>query len=777
MIEAVGRSNRQVIIVIKLTKFIDSIRHVRQISVALVIVYVLILIWSLPHLKSALVPDNTIEIWFDKDDPVLKSYHEFHRIFGNDRILFVAYSEKSGILNSKVLGQIEGLRKDLEKISGVARAVSLTNAKDFYRIREAGITRVEFENIFNKNRSFRITDGLRDRILTSPLVLDRYVNSTAQIAMIAVHLDPIDRIGENITKLVDEIEKVSSEAFRPNGFHLLGIDVIAHGLNRLSKQDFSFFTGSGFVLMFLIIGLIYRKVAYVLLTTAVCLLSVAGALTFHGILGFKINVFTVSCPLLITILGIVIVIHIINEHQLLLKNKGAEDSKTIARRALGTMFRPTFYAVFTTIAGFVSLVLSPAQVLKEFGILSSVGILLLFIFSILLSIIFLPLVSDTKSTDASYAFFPKLSIILTKRPIRILALILVIVSVSSIGVNNLQTDLQPMDYLPDAHKVIQDHQFMEDNWGDYTPIDIVVNVKAPFTIDERIVVEKLLDFQDELVSEGIASQALSYINAMERYAEVAHRKDLKAILKQPIGANTFLSRFSASVRETSNRLIDSSGTRMRITLIGKMISNKELEAKLAAIQLVADKHLDKLAELEMVGFPALYIEVMNSAFTSMRTSIIFSVILISIALAIFIRDLRLALLAIIPNLFPLLVIFGIMGYTDMKLDLATATVGAIAIGIAVDNTIYFLYFFKKTALSDEPFNTRLLRVYAQIGKAVILSSTVLLCGFVVMLFASLKTVLFLGTLLFSAILAALFGDLVILPLLLYGRHTIINRLK
>jgi predicted RND superfamily exporter protein len=165
------------------------------------------------------------------------------------------------------------------------------------------------------------------------------------------------------------------------------------------------------------------------------------------------------------------------------------------------------------------------------------------------------------------------------------------------------------------------------------------------------------------------------------------------------------------------------------------------------------------------GYPSLFIKVMNYAFDSMKSSLYTSFFLVFLSLVLMLKSIRTAIIALVPNVFPVILLLGFLGFSQINLDLATCTATAIVMGIAIDDTIYFLNKYQETRKVKNTLDS-IRATHQSVGKVILVSSVVMIAGFGIMLLASIKTVIYFGLLAIVSVIAAIIGDLVILPLLL-----------
>ncbi len=725
-----------------------------------------------PYLQQALVPDNELKSWFDADDPSLKAYESFQRDFGNDRIINLAFGDENGILQPAILQKIALLTQSLQEVDGVRKVWSVTNIEDFRRVKQGNTGRICYCSWFEEHPTYQISDSLRQEILASSMISNRFVHENGKLAMLILQLEDVEEIDSRIAAIVGSIDSTATAVLGAGRYHLMGTDIITTGLNQLSEQDFMRFTGLSFGLMFIIILVLYRKLLYLLLVLATVVFSVWATLSIYGLFGLRLNIFTVMTPPLIIVLGIISVMHILNEvEKQAAAGKGMPATEKPAESVLKTLQKvgiPILYASGTTMIGFLSVLVTDMSVLRQFGVFSALGIFFTLIFSILFSMLILPMQQSKAAQPIGGRIGQSLAIFavhILRRSTFYWLLLFIVLVVSLIGIFRIRVDMYPIGYFPDDHRLSQDHSFFVYQWGAYYPVDMALRADTLSITDTRMI-KAILAFEKEAQTHPQIEQTISYVQALERLAHVLYRKDLLTVLENPLLAQTFASSFKRLVRENNYSFISEDRKSARITLIGPMLSIREMETALISIEEMGKKHFHQLGDLQVRGYPALFLQAMNYAFSSMTKSLLLSFVLVSIALALMLRNVRLALIVLLPNMFPVLVLLGSLGLLDINLDLATATITAIIFGVVVDDSIHFLYHFQRERKLGVSKEKAIQSANQHVGKVILLSSLLLVAGFSLMLLAGLKTVYYFGLLSVISVLAALLGDLVLLPLLL-----------
>lgn len=724
-------------------------------------------------LKNALSPTNEISIWFAEDDPTLRAYYEFNNEFGNDRVIFLSFERKSGLIEPSALKNIQLLTEQLQSIDGVKKAWSITNAKDVRRIKQNGTSVIQFTSYFENGipASNETLAALKHSILSSPLMANRFINDEGNVGMIIIQLDPLKKIDIKRNIIIDKINEVSIKILGPQNVHLGGSDIVTYGLNQLSRHDLTLFTTLNYALMLLIILLFFPRSHYLILTILTTFTAILITLSVYGYFGYRLNIFTIIIPSLIIILGMIIVLHIINEFEILHQNKKEDEknSETV-KLAFINIYKPCLFTTLTTMIGFLSLLSSSTSVLREFGIFAALGTLLAFICAFIFSAVLLSLIKTP-----SIRFNPRALIASTlvrfsdhifRYPRVYWTVLILMVFVSAFGITQINLDMYPMGYFPSDSKVVKDHDFIREKWGNYFTIDLMLETRDKNDLRDPKMINAIIDFEKEASEQPEIRNTFSFVHIIERFSEIVYKRDLQRVLYNPFLREALIRNVTKIMGQDSGILVNEDYTKARITLIGPIISFSNLENKLIKIGEIGEKHFGDMAHLTVVGYPALFIKLLDYAFGSMIKSLFIAFILIFISMAFLLKNFKLALIAMIPNIFPIVIFLGFLGYSRINLDLATSMVAAIVLGIAIDDTIHFLTRYYRERSDNVDLISAVRKTHYHVGRIIVISSLILFLGFSILLFASIKTVFYFGLLTALSVIAALIGDLVMLPLLL-----------
>jgi uncharacterized protein len=714
-----------------------------------------------PFVLRAVVPDNSLRVWFVEDDPALIEYERFQETFGNDEVILIGYRPGGDVLEDEPLARIATLGERLMEIDGVADVYSVAEAEDL--VRDGFAYRlVRLRDHFDYD-----IDGLRETLLASPLSAGRLIDADATMALIWVQMEAREDFEEVRDRIVMDVRAEADAVLGAQNAHLGGLGVIYTALNQATQRDFGLFMGVCYVVLLALLGLIFRRVGVALAAMGVVFITTWLTLGLAGLFDRPLNAVTVTIPTLIAVFALVDIIHVLNHHAAAARRLPGSDARELAAEALRRAFRPCLYTTLTTAAGFLALTSAPISALRQFGALAAAGIVLAFLVTFGLASVALPRIRPAADRNPALGAIElglqRLFRAVWARPLATAAVIALVVIVSALGAARVTADTYTLGYLPDDDRAVRDHVALEANWGPYNPVDLLVQPLAGSRMDDPELLRASAAFSSAVTDETAVASAFGLHTLVGRYSQVRTGDD--RLMDDPANVRLAIDRLEAERSADLRRISTADFATGRIVLTGPMMSARELGNTLRDVQAVADFHFAGLAEVVPAGYPPLYVQIIERVTSSQVRSFWIALIVVTLFLAFCFRNLRLALLALPVNLFPILVMFGTMGWLGIPLDVATATVAAILLGVAVDDTIHVLHHVREAGLTMES-REALLSAARGAGRSVVLTSIILAAGFSVLMLASVTTVFYFGLLTAVAALGALVGDLVLLPLLL-----------
>jgi predicted RND superfamily exporter protein len=482
-------------------------------------------------------------------------------------------------------------------------------------------------------------------------------------------------------------------------YHMAGTGVIHKAINDMARKSSLRYLILGNVILLILLIIFLRDYRFILKTIGIALGSVGFIIIVAYLLKIEFNMIMSILPCLILFYGTSISIHILNH---------AGDIKKV--------IWPTIIAVITTCAGFSAFLFDSASLLRDFGLLAISGLL-----GGLFWAIFLYYPSTGRVTKD---LFIKPAILRLEKywNNRSLYLGLAILLLMIPGVIMIKAEIKTMAILPRDNKTVQDYSFIEQHVSYIIPVEYQVDLKKTSSAEVREWMK--------------AVYQLDEIGAMVSYLSIP---------------------FAASPRKLG--YISDDGKSGRIVFFVPVISTSEGLRLVDKIDSLSEKYFIKSKTFPRpTGSVSLYVSVAEHISSSFMRSLILAFTFVFIILFFYLRNAKLFLAAILPNILPVVAILGIMGWFRIPLDMVTFPMGCLALGIIVDDTIHFLHWYRKTG--------DLHHTLGKAGPGTVLTSLIYILGFMVFLLSDAKPVKYFGLLSITTMAAALYGDIVILPTIL-----------
>ncbi|ETR68919.1 MAG: Patched family protein [Candidatus Magnetoglobus multicellularis str. Araruama] len=711
--------------------------------------------------------DNSLEVWFLQDDPVLLNYNEFKDIYGNDEVIIAWVNPKGSIYEKKFVSVIYSICQKMEEYSLINRIVSITKAP-YLDSHEMNLI---VEDMVNKepDDSFR-PEELKSKILSNPLWEKLILN--ADQSSILILIEPV--AGQNMDAERPQIIAYVKNALKHLNYKLAGMGVVYEELNRISLKDTSLFSSLAYILLISALFIFFRRISILIAATLTIIYSSLIFLGIFGLCGQSFNMFSAILPTLIIILCLADIIHVFSHYD---KTEPGPDR---LQKTLSFVLVPCLFTTVTTGIGFSALISSPMAVLKSFGMFACLGVFLAYFVSIIFSAALLARqgqTSNSKSspigTDFLDRLIEKISAMNYQYHKWIVFAGALIVCFSVYAISTLEVDTFSMNFLLDSNPVKQDSYFFEKDYGYYVPLEVRLRPRHPDGVKNPDFLKKLSHLQKQLDNVPNLAKSTSIADIVKQLNKVltdnrqaSYRiPDTKAAVAQE------LLLYEMDSDNDISYFVDSMYTEARLTIRIPMESSKEMEEKIHLVKSKIKAMFHDTVEIKFGGYIPLYVKMMDYIMQSQIRSFMIAFIVIFAIIGLLFRSFTVILTGIIPNILPIFFTLGFMGITGINLDIATVTIAAIAIGISVDDSIHFIFMYKTQRRKGLPIKEAVDRTLKTSGKAIITTSLLLITGYLVMIFASVKSVIFFGLLIGISMVSALICDLVLLPsvLLLFAK--------
>ena len=716
------------------------------------------------------------------DNPKYKEYQEFRKRFGDDgNMLFVAV-QSDKLFKADVFADYVGLTDQLKKVPGVDDVLGFSSAVTL--IRDSTTQKFKVLPIFSPPYTQARIDSGKAVLLGLPFYRGLLYNpeTNTWLTMVKVNKEVM-----NSKKRIETVGAITSEidsfGMRQNvQMHYSGLPLIRTRMAvRVAHETTWFLLGSVLILS-IILFLFFRSISTVLMSLAVVVIGVVFALGTMDLFGYKITLLNALTPTLVVVIGIPNCIYFMNKYHTAYRDTGNKKEALILM--IGRMGIVTLFCNLTAAIGFGVFALTRSAILNEFGVVAGINIMLLFFISIILIPAVLSYLPAPEPRQMRYLENRWLAVILKRlqewtmhhrRPIYILTALVLLVSIA--GMFRLQSEGFILDDLPKNDPLYTDLKFFEKNFKGVMPLEIVIDTKRRKGLRAGTV--RLLDSIDQFsqyiaarpemarplsLEEGLKFIRQAYYGGDSSAYEVPNSTDF-AFLSQ------YLTSDSGSTKSKQNFLtqlktsfVDSNQQRLRISITMADIGSKRLPGVLAELRQKAASLFDSSKfKVEFTGTSVTYLEGSAFVIKGLRDSIQWSFLLIAACMLALFRSVRILVCSLVPNVIPLIVTAGIMGWVGVRLKPSTVIVFSIALGIAIDITIRFLVNYKqeRTGTTQAVIDT-----IGKTGISIIYTSMVLIAGFVIFCFSDFGGILALGWLTSITLVVATMTNLIFLPVLL-----------
>jgi uncharacterized protein len=762
--------------------------------------------WQARHFRI----DASADTLLMRDDPNYVQTQVVNRRFSPQEFLLVAYKPGNRpLFSEQTFRDLGTLSEKLRRLERVESVRSILNVPLFPQI-EGGISSLEDPSQWTvEQRDYsiaQIEEAFRGHPLYEDLLIDKEqtvtslqvlfrtneeleeiydrivalqgkslqgeltANEEQELSRLEERADPIERRLDKIRAAeIETIRRILTEYEGNAETYLGGLHVLGYQLIRIIRNDLIVFGGTIAATICLILFLLFRKLKWVVIPVICCGCSVLATMGLFGLLGLKTTVISSNFIVLQLILTLAIVIHLIVQYREYSADHPDWEQAEVVRKTLLRKAGPCFYAGITTSVGFASLLFSNIQPVIAFGWMMIIAMFL----SIAVSLVLFPAVmalfgreKEPKPWRFSHRILGVFTGLALEHPARIAVVGVGVLAASAGGLFLLDVENSFINYFRKTTRVHKELSFVDRQLGGSTPLDIVYTIPGAerkkdlvMTADTVLLLQRI---QHALQRHEAVGKTLSVVNFTELAKELNDGKPLTeyeltaaywtmedALREELLGA--FFAPEHAQVRFS---------VRIRDTTEG--LDRSEL---LAAIR----------GDMETLGIPetrymlsnlfVLYQDILQRLFRSqiLTLGIVYAVSMLTF-LAIF-RSVKVALIGITPNILTTLVVLGAMGWLRIPLDLMTITIAAVAMGIAVDDTIHYIHRYLEE-LDGSSADKAVERTHASVGYAILYTSLIIILGFSLLAFSDFVPSVLFGLLTGLAMFMALVFALCLLPALL-----------
>ncbi|MBC8493529.1 MAG: MMPL family transporter [Candidatus Thioglobus sp.] len=763
---------------------------------------ILLVVFAFATQLPSLTMDTSTEGFLHKTDPMRVAYDEFRDQFGRDEKLLVAI-KTTDVFDLNFLKKLEKLHKKLEaELPYITDVNSLINARNTYGNQESLIVEDLFEELPINQADI---DPQKQRALNNPLFENLLYSKDQTFTTIVIDTQTYSSFDEQGNKIVVEEEDEFADDdpretpklylsdqenteivkktqaiikdFIADDFqiYLTGSAVIAGTLKQSMQADTKSFVQKMVIAIIVVLALLFKRVSGVFLPLLAVTFTILVTLSMMAMTGTPFTIITQIMPsfLLAVITGGAI-------HLLAIFYKDlskTQDRKTSLRYAMGHSGLAIVMTSLTTAAGLWSFSFSELSPVADLGVFASSGVMIGLLFNLALLpalIAIMKIKPHTTKEDAQEhtlmdTVLLNISRISTGYPKAIIAVSSLMIVVAIFFASQLRFSHFPLEWFPETHESRVATEVVDDKLKGSITLEIIIDTgKENGLYDPTVLnkIEKASLYLDSIQTDTyFVGKTLSLVDVLKETNKALNenRAEFYTIPqdKDLIAQELFL--FENSGSDDLQDFVDSSFSKARITVKVPYIDALEYNQFITQIQAELDREFNGVATVRLTGITTLLSVIMESSINSSAVSYVIAFGLISVMMILLIGNIKIGLISMIPNMLPILFLSTVMVIFDMPLDMFTMLIGAIALGLAVDDTVHFMHNFRRYELEYNDVDKAVRLTLMGTGRAIVVTSLVLSVGFLVLLFASMSSMFNFGVLTATAIFIALMADFFLVP--------------
>lgn len=708
-----------------------------------------------------------LQPFFPEGDEALEFYQDFVSEFGtDDSYLFIAVENGGSVFDKDFLERFHQFSLDAKTLPHIKGSESLTTLS--YPLKTSfgymGLPIIHREDTTAYEEDW-------NRIKEENIFVNSFIDAKASSLVVILETDEnLDY--EQSKELLGRMEALLA-THSLGEYHVLGRAPFYKAIVELQKSELIYTTIASSVLVVLLLFLIYRKAAIIGIAFTSIGISLLLFLGVVVLMGKELTALSAFYPILILIVGVSDVIHLMDKYlKELDAGKNNASAMLVTLKSVGV---PTFLTSMTTALGFLSLLTSKLEGIRDFGLISAIGVMVTFFTVMLLGSALLVLVHKRYllRENVGYSWSSGKLLRIQKFTLNhgkyIVVGSLVFGLVCLLGITNINTNYRFYKSLPKNSRIASDFQFFQDNYAGSRPLEVAVIANNGHKISDYGVLVEMDKLEKRLQKEP-AIKSIQSLTTFYKFANKANNLNQSDYYRLPDTKEEF-ELLAKDVQKLSrkrySKFVNNDGSKARITARVLDVGSDSLVNIYQDINQFIAKHTDS----SKVGFTLTgkgYLLDINANYVrnNILQGLLAAIFLVGLLMAFIFRNLKVLFISIAVNIFPLLFCGALLGFLNIPLEATISIVFALVFGISVDDTIHFMSKYKICLAEGLPKEEALGKTFSETARALVITTLILFFGFAVMLFSNSEPSLIIGLLAAVTLLSALLFDLLLLPVLI-----------
>jgi predicted RND superfamily exporter protein len=701
-------------------------------------------------------------------------YMQFKKIFGQDASTMVIGFQSPHIFDKDVFNDWNQIGSRIQHIKGIKAVISMANIYNLEKdtLQHRFVLKPLVTHLLTNNQA---VDSVKQQLLSLPFYKGLILSDNGQSTLMAITFDSKIINTPARVPIIDIIvgEGKQFEQKHDIQVHVSGLPYIRTVASDLIKHEFTLFLSLSLLITSIILLLIFRSLYSVIFPVMVVLLGVTWSLGLLVLMHYEITILTGIIPPLVVIIGIPNSVFILNKYYY------EFSSSSNKMQALHTVIErvgiTTFVANVTTAIGFGVLCFTNSELLTQFGLVASLSIMVTFALSLILVPIIFSFLPDPKKQQSRIkdrkvmqGVLKKLDHLVHNRRTAIYVVTLILVVISSYGLLKIDVNSYVVDDLPKTSNTINDLKFFEANFKGVLPLEVSIDTKRKNGVMNQVTIQKVDKLEKLISSYPGFSRSLSLIQAL-KFSTQAFYGGKSSYYRLPEGfEGGFILSYAGKSGKNTNMLrnyLDSTKQFTRVSFEMVDVGSGKMNTILANLQPRIDSIFNpKKYHVELTGSSIIFIKGANYMVKNLYESLAWAIFLIAGVMWILFRGIKMIAVSLLPNLIPLVITAGIMGFLGIPLKPSTILIFSIAMGISSDQTIYFITLYRHELNSTNKSISKIVSdTIRETGISMIYIATILFFGFGIFAASTFGGTQALGILLSVTLLVAMISNLTLLP--------------
>lgn len=712
------------------------------------------------------------------DDPDMMFFSEFRNEFGEDANIVAIGAKDSALYTPLNFRRFKYLSEELTNIDGVIQVVSIPLFQMLNKDTENKRFNVQpiFEDIPDDQAAL---DSLLLLAVNQKLYSDQIINLSngATFILISINKDVLNT--KDRDQVIKDIEHIARAFSQSTGIelHYVGLPYIRTEVNGSVKQELIMFLFLSIVVTALILLFFFRSWDAVVFPLIIIVVIVIWSLGTLGLLDYKITILTGLLPPVIVVIGIPNSVYLLNRyHQQINKHGNKAFALSHVIRKIGIV---ALITNSTTAVGFLVLIFTGIKDLQEFGLVAGLNIMATFVVSIILIPAVFSYLPKPNGKQLKHLKFKALDYILTtldllvhRHRYRVFVVTGVLLVFAIIGVTRIKAVTFIVDDVPESSQVKKDLAFFEENFSGIMPLEIVVDAGKKKGVLRQNFLDKVNELEQALSLEHVISKPVSIISMLKASRQAFYNNNPDYYDLPTQADRNFILRYLTDGGGDSGSLrsfVDEDQSKMRISFKVADIGSIKLDSLIDGVvnKKIAELFSETDIQAKATGTTLLFVKGNKFLVKNLQRSLILAFVIIAIIMGILFKNPKMIAISLIPNIIPLVMIAGLMGYFDVALRPSTVLIFSVVFGISVDDSIHFLAKYRQELFSNNFFvPLAISKSIRETGASMIYTSVILFAGFIIFSGSEFISTTMLGVLTSTTLLIAMFANLVVLPALL-----------